>query len=67
MVLRSDLHPELMGRLRAALLAIGEDAPAPPALARFGLERFVPITYEHYASEQAALRECESTLGIRPR
>jgi len=35
--------------------------------ARFGLERFTPVTYEHYASEEKALRECEVALGIRPR
>ena len=65
-VLRSGLHPELKNRLRAALLAIGEGAPAPPALAGFGLERFAPVTYEYYASEGAALRRCERALGIRP-
>ena len=65
-VLRSGLHLELKNRLRAALLAIGADAPAPPALAGFGLERFAPVTYGHYASEGAALRRCERALGIRP-
>ncbi len=63
-VLRSGLHPELKNRLRAAFLSIGEDAPS--ALAGFGLERFAPVTYEHYASEEDALRRCERALGIRP-
>ncbi len=65
-VIRSGLHPELKNRLRAALLAIGEGAHPPPVLADFGLERFVPVTNEHYASEEDALRECERALGIRP-
>ncbi|HEV8043595.1 MAG TPA: PhnD/SsuA/transferrin family substrate-binding protein [Rubrobacter sp.] len=65
-VLRSGLHPELKNRLRAALLAIGEGTHAPPVLAGFGLERFAPVTYEHYASEEDALRRCERALGIRP-
>jgi phosphonate transport system substrate-binding protein len=64
-VLRSGLHPELKNGLRAALLVIGENAPAPPALAEFGLERFAPVTYEHYAPEGVALRRCERALGIR--
>ena len=64
--LRSNLHPELKDRLRAALLAIGAGAPAPPSLAGFGLERFAPVTYEHYASEEDALQRCERALGIRP-
>lgn len=64
-VLRSVLQPGLKARLHTALLAIGEDAPAPPALAEFGLERFAPVTYEHYDPEERALRECERTLGIR--
>jgi len=63
-VLRSGLHPELKNRLLAAHLAIGEGAP--PTLAGFGLERFAPVTYEHYASERDALRRCERALGIRP-
>ena len=63
-VLRSNLHPALKNRLRAALLTIGEAVP--PALAGFGLERFAPVTYEHYASEEDALRKCERALGIRP-
>ena len=65
-VLRSGLHPELKNRLRAALLAIGEDSAVAPALAGFGLERFVPVTYEHYAAESEVLRNCERALGIRP-
>lgn len=64
-VLRSSLHSRLKNGLRAALLAIGDNAPAPPALAGFGLERFAPVTYEHYASEGVALRRCERALGIR--
>ncbi len=64
-VLRSSLHPELKDRLRAALLGI--DAHTVPALAGFGLERFVPVAYEHYASEEEVLRECESAQGIRTR
>ena len=64
--IRSGLHPELKKRLRAALLAIGAGTPPPPALAGFGLERFVPVTYEYYASEEKALLRCERALGIRP-
>ncbi|MBA3792926.1 MAG: PhnD/SsuA/transferrin family substrate-binding protein [Rubrobacter sp.] len=64
-VLRSNLHPNLVEGLRAALLAIGEDSPVAPALADFGLERFVPVTYEHYAAESDVLRRCEGALGIR--
>ncbi len=62
-VLRSGLHPELKDRLRAALLTIG--AHTAPTLAGFGLERFAPVTYEHYAPEERALRECERTLGLQ--
>ena len=62
-VLRSGLHPELKRRLRATFLSIGEDAAVPPTLAGFGLERFAPVTYEHYAPEEKALRECERALG----
>ncbi len=64
-VLRSNLHPNLVEGLRAALLAIGENSPVAPALADFGLERFVPVTYEHYAAESDVLRRCEGALGIR--
>jgi ABC-type phosphate/phosphonate transport system substrate-binding protein len=54
-VLRSGLHPELKDRLRASLLAIGADLYTPPALAEYGLERFAPVNYEHYAPEEKAL------------
>jgi len=64
-VLRSNLHPNLVEGLRAALLAIGENSPVAPALADFGLERFVPVTYGHYAAESDVLRRCEGALGIR--
>ncbi len=66
-VLRSGLHPELKERLRAVLLAINAGPHISPTLAGFGLDRFVPITYEHYAPEEQALRKCESVLGTRPR
>ncbi len=66
-VLRSGLHPELRDRLRAALLTIGARPDTSNDLGGFGLERFTPVTYEHYASEERALRECERALGIRPR
>jgi len=59
-VLRSHLDPELKDRLCAGLLTLS--TALPPVLAGFGLERFSPITYEHYASEEQALRKCESTL-----
>jgi phosphonate transport system substrate-binding protein len=62
-VVRSDLPPELKVRLHAALLAIGLDGEVPPALAAFGLERFAPSTYDHYAAEERAMRECERALG----
>ncbi|CAA9451324.1 MAG: ABC transporter, substrate-binding protein (cluster 12, methionine/phosphonates) [uncultured Rubrobacteraceae bacterium] len=66
-VLRSGLHPELKERLRVALLAIATGPHASPTLDEFGLERFAPVTYEHYASEEQALRKCESKLGTRLR
>ena len=62
-VLRSSLHPELKNHLRAALLTIGADPYASTTFDGFGLERFAPVTYEHYASEGRALRECELALG----
>ena len=65
-VLRSGLHRSLGEGLRTALLSIGEDSPVAPALADFGLERFVPVTYEHYAAEGEVLRSCERALGVRP-
>lgn len=51
-----------MNSLLAALLSIRLHSYASPTLAGFGLERFTPVTYEHYAPEEQALRECESTL-----
>ena len=63
-VLRSSLHPELKDRLRAAFLTIGADPYASTTFDGFGLERFAPVTYEHYASEERALRECEPALGV---
>ena len=62
-VVRSDLPTELKVRLHAALLAIGLDGEVPPTLAAFGLERFAPSTYDRYAAEERAMRECERTLG----
>ena len=44
-----------------SLLTMGSDQHEPSALAEFGLERFAPVTYEHYASEEQALRQCECT------
>jgi hypothetical protein len=35
--------------------------------AEFSLWRFAPITYEHYGSEEQALRNCEGVLSIRLR
>ncbi len=66
-VLRSGLDPALKHRLRAALLTIGAGSHVPPALSAYGLERFAPVTYEHYAPEERVLRECESALGTTPR
>ena len=64
-VVRSRLHQELKERLRTSLLTIGSGQHEPSALAEFGLERFAPVTYEHYASEEQALRRCEyATLTI---
>jgi phosphonate transport system substrate-binding protein len=63
-VLRSHLDPELKDRLRAGLLTLNTDLP--PVLASFGLERFAPVTYKHYASEEQALRSCERTLTVPP-
>jgi hypothetical protein len=65
-VLRSGLHRSLGEGLQTALLSIGEDSPMAPALADFGLQRFVPVTYEHYAAESEVLRSCERALGVRP-
>jgi phosphate/phosphite/phosphonate ABC transporter binding protein len=62
-VLRSDLHPDLKDRLHAGLLTINADPRTSPTLARFGLERFAPVTYEHYAPEEQALRKCERAYG----
>ncbi len=61
-VLRSHLDPELKDRLCAGLLTLNTDLP--PVLAGFGLERFAPVTYKHYASEEQALRSCERTLTV---
>ena len=36
-----------------------------PTFARFGLERFAPVSYEHYAPEEQALQECERLLSNR--
>ena len=66
-VLRSDLDGELKERLCAILLSTGVDPHVSPTLAGFGLKRFAPVTYEHYASEEQALRECERALGTRLR
>lgn len=66
-VLRSALHPELKERLRSVLLEIGANPPVSATFARFGLDRFVPITYEHYAPEEQTLRKYESALGTRVR
>jgi phosphonate transport system substrate-binding protein len=63
-VVRSDLHPELKDLLCVGLLSLSTDLP--PVLAGFGLERFAPITYEHYASEEQALRNCKRTLTVPP-
>jgi phosphonate transport system substrate-binding protein len=65
-VIRSGLHRSLGEGLRTALLSIGEDSPVAPTLADFGLQRFVPVTYEHYAAESEVLRSCERALGVRP-
>ncbi|MDQ3303830.1 MAG: PhnD/SsuA/transferrin family substrate-binding protein [Actinomycetota bacterium] len=62
-VLRSALPQELKNSLLAALLSIGLHPSASPTLAGFGLSRFVPVTYEHYAAEERALRGCENALS----
>lgn len=64
-VLRSDLHPQLKNRLLQAFLTIGASSIVASALADFSLERFVPVTYEHYAAERATLRHCERELSVR--
>lgn len=61
-VLRSALHPELKSRLRDALLDLGTTRHS-PRLSEFGLERFAPISYEHYAEEERVLRGCEYLLN----
>ncbi len=60
-VFRSSLHKELKVRLRDTLLEI---SPSAPDFSEFGLERFAPITYKHYAEEKKALRSCEYLLDI---
>ncbi len=64
-VLRSALPQELKNRLLAALLSIGLHPSASPTLAGFGLSRFVPVTYDHYAPEEQVLRGCERALAAR--
>ena len=66
-MIRSDLDGELKERLCAILLSTGVDPHLSPTLAWFSLERFAPVTYEHYAPEERVLRECESALGTTPR
>lgn len=63
-VLRSNLSTPLAESLCVALLAIGESSPVPSVLADFGLERFAPVTYGHYAEERLVLRSCEHALGV---
>ena len=58
-VTRSNLDPDLTDRLRTGLLKLSTNLP--PVLAGFGLKHFAPVTYEHYASEEQALRKCERT------
>ncbi|MGH3086614.1 MAG: PhnD/SsuA/transferrin family substrate-binding protein [Rubrobacteraceae bacterium] len=57
-VVRSGLHRELKDRLREGFLTMDS-----PALARFGLERFVPVTRDHYAPEERALSGCTGVDG----
>jgi phosphonate transport system substrate-binding protein len=64
-VIRSDLHPELKEHLCSALLALDVNPHVSPTLTGFGLERFTPISYEHYAPEEQALRKCERLLSNR--
>jgi ABC-type phosphate/phosphonate transport system substrate-binding protein len=66
-VIRSGLDGELKERLRTILLSVGAVPHVSPTLAGFGLERFAPVNYKHYASEEQALRECERALGTRLR
>jgi phosphonate transport system substrate-binding protein len=66
-VIRSGLDGELKERLGAVLLSIGADPDISLTLAGFGLERFAPVTYNHYAPEEQALRKCERALGTRLR
>lgn len=64
-MVRSALDAKLKARLLAALLTVGADPHASLTLAGFGLERFAPVTYEHYAPEEQVLRECESAFGAQ--
>ena len=50
-VIRSGLDGDLKERLRNILLSLGTDPHVSPTLAGFGLERFAPVPYEHYAPE----------------
>lgn len=54
-VVRSTMAPATKNRLRTCLTS------PDLCLARFGLQRFVEVNDEHYASEKHALRTCHST------
>jgi phosphonate transport system substrate-binding protein len=61
-VFRSALCRELKDCLRDALMEIEAYSNA-PSLSEFGLERFAPISYGHYAEEERVLRGCEYLLN----
>lgn len=63
-VVRTNLPPKLKEDLLAALLSIGPETSS--VLSELGLEGFAPVSLEHYAAEEKALRECESLPGTRP-
>jgi ABC-type phosphate/phosphonate transport system substrate-binding protein len=56
-VVRSELGAGWAARIAAALLALHHDADLARRLARFGLERCVPIDDTAYAQERRALRD----------
>lgn len=61
-VFHSALREKLKDHLRDALLEI-EAYSNVPSLSEFGLERFAPISYAHYAEEERVLRGCEYLLN----
>jgi phosphonate transport system substrate-binding protein len=60
LVARATLSQGLRDALRAALLEVHRDPWTGPLLREFGVQSFVPITDEVYASERQLLERCEA-------